>query len=149
MYSFFCRAVAASVVYSVSALAEQTVIPDPKWEVARAQFTTAIENREPVDEVVVLAPPSDEVFFFTDLRNLEGRTITHRWEYQGQLVSQKDFDVGGARWRVYSKIRIEPAQVGEWSVTVVDQSGWPLYIELFRYNSLRQTGAARTPREDQ
>ena len=124
------------------ALAEESASPDSTWRVVRAQFTTSIDNREPVDQVVVLSPPSDQVFFFSEIRNMQGRTVTHRWEFQGQVVSRVPFEVKGPRWRVYSKYRLEPDQFGEWSVTVIDQSGWPLYTELFRYqrpatNSLR------------
>lgn len=121
------------LVLSVSARAEQAVIPDPDWKVARAQFTTAISDREPVDNVVLLALPARQAYFFTDLRNLQQRTVTHRWEYEGRVVSIKPFNVGGPRWRVYSKVEIRPDQLGEWSVTVLDESGWPLYTELFHY----------------
>ena len=129
---------------STQTLAEDAVVPDPEWRVVRAQFATAIDDREPVDQVVVLSPPQAEVFFFTELRNLEGRTVTHRWEYQGQVVSRVPFEVKGPRWRVYSKYVLEPDRFGEWSVTVVDESGWPLYTELFVYepaktNSLRHS----------
>lgn len=115
--------------------AEEPLIPDPRWQVARAQFTTAVRNREPIDQVVVATPLSSEVYFFTDLRHLQGRTVTHRWEYEGRVVSIVPFKVGGPRWRVNSKKEIEPEQVGEWSVTVLDESGWPLYTELFRYEN--------------
>jgi hypothetical protein len=145
MKHYFYLRLAAVFIFSPLAVAEEAVIPDPNWKVARAQFTTAIENREPVDELVILAPPFNEVFFFTDLRHLQGRTVTHRWEFKGELISQKAFEVGGARWRVYSKVVIQPSQVGEWSVTVVDQSGWPLYTELFRYDPLQKTGTLESP----
>lgn len=126
-------AAAACLVGSAVLSAEETVIPDPQWQVARAQFTTGIENREPIDRVVVATPMIREVYFFTDLRHLGERTVMHRWKYQGTVVSQVSFKVGGPRWRVNSKVEILPEQVGEWSVTVVDESGWPLYTELFRY----------------
>ncbi|MGD2076274.1 MAG: DUF2914 domain-containing protein [Gammaproteobacteria bacterium] len=103
--------------------------------VARAQFTTAVVNREPVDQVVVISPPLEEVFFFSDVRHMEGETVHHNWRYDGELVSRVSFEVGGPRWRVYSKTRFEPGQFGTWSVTVTDGSGWPLYTELFRYES--------------
>ncbi len=127
----------AVFILSMPVLAEDKPLPDPEWRVARAQFTTAVENREPVDQIVVLSPPADEIFFFTDLRHLQGRTVTHRWEYQGQVVSQVPFEVNGPRWRVFSKASIEAGQTGEWSVTVIDESGWPLYTELFRYEPAR------------
>ncbi|MDT8386175.1 MAG: DUF2914 domain-containing protein [Thiogranum sp.] len=101
--------------------------------VARAQFTTAIVDREPVDDITVVSPPVDSVFFFTDLRHMEGRTVIHRWEYAGRVQSQKPFQVKGPRWRVYSQVVLEPEQYGDWSVTVLDESGWPLYVEIFRY----------------
>ncbi len=123
---------ACFMLYIQGAAAELPV-PDPAWAVARAQFTTGIENREPVDQLVVLSPPATVVYFFTDLRHLEGRQVQHRWSYRGKVVSMKPFEVKGERWRVYSKNVIEPDQTGEWSVTVFDESGWPLHTELFLY----------------
>lgn len=124
--------------------------------VARAAFTTRIENREPVDRVLVLNPPATEIYFFTDLRNLEGHTVTHRWEYQGRAVSNVPFVIGGNRWRVFSKKVFPPDSFGEWSVTVLDDNGWPLYVELFRYEPVAvepqrlqtgQTGGTTLPDE--
>ena len=131
---------------SMQVFAEESASPNPAWRVMRAQFTTAIDNREPFDQLVVLSPPQVEVFFFTELGNLEGRTVTHRWEYQGQVVSRVPFEVKGPRWRVNSKYILEPDQFGEWSVTVIDESGWPLYTELFRYQQAQINGL-QTPRD--
>jgi hypothetical protein len=126
-------AVVVLLLQPLPRLAEGGAIPDPDWQVARGQFTSGIRNREPVDRLVLATPLIREVYFFTDLRHLQGRTVTHRWEYQGEVVAQKRFEVGGPRWRVNSKVEIAPEQVGKWSVTVIDESGWPLYTELFRY----------------
>ena len=109
--------------------------PVPDGSVSRAQFTTAVEDREPVDRVLVLRAPVRQVYFFSELRHLEGRTVTHRWEYKGQEVSQKSFDIGGPRWRVFSSKTLQPGQYGEWSVTVLDQTGWPLYTGIFNYQA--------------
>lgn len=113
---------------------EASVNPIPEAKVARAQFTNGISNREPVDQIVILTAPANEIYFFTDIRNMEGRVAVHNWEYRGKVMSIVPFQVGGQRWRVYSKMVIEPDQAGEWSVMVVDQeTDWPLYSELFRY----------------
>jgi len=128
-------AIATLLLSSLPLRAQEPPVPDPRWEVARAQFTSGIKDREPVDRLLVASPLVHEVYFFTELRHLEGRTVTHRWKYEGKVVSQVPFKVGGPRWRVNSRKDIEPDQVGEWSVTVVDQSGWPLYTELFRYEN--------------
>jgi hypothetical protein len=147
----FSWALMAVAILSTQVLAEDATSPDPAWRVMRAQFATSIDNREPVDQVVVLSPPQAEVFFFTELGNLEGRTVTHRWEHRGQVVSRVPFEVKGPRWRVFSKYKLEPDQLGEWSVTVIDESGWPLYTELFRYEQARTNGlpppADSTPSE--
>ncbi|WP_165869066.1 DUF2914 domain-containing protein [Thiogranum longum] len=119
------------MVISAQVGAEEALVAG--GEVARASFTTRIANREPTDRVLVLNPPATEVYFFTDLRNLEGHTVTHRWEYQGRAVSNVPFVVGGNRWRVFSKKVFPPDSFGEWSVTVLDDNGLPLYVELFRY----------------
>ena len=118
------------------ALTAQDQNPDPAAadaRIARAQFTTSIVNREPVDRVLVVSPPVEELYFFTDLRHMESDTVTHSWRYGGELISKVSFEVGGPRWRVYSKVRLESYQFGDWSVTVTDGSGWPLYTELFRF----------------
>ncbi len=107
--------------------------PVVEKRVARAAFTSGIENREPVDRILVLNPPATEIYFFTDLRHLQGHTVAHRWQYQGKTVSNVPFVVEGDRWRVYSKMSLPADSYGEWLVTVVDDSGWPLYAELFRY----------------
>lgn len=113
--------------------AEETVAEKPEGRVERAQFTHAIENREPVDLVTILPNDETEIHFFTDLRQLEGRTVTHRWEYQGKVMAEVPFEVGGPRWRVYSSKTLLPSQLGKWTVVVVDQSGWPLHAEMFEY----------------
>lgn len=135
MVSSFRSCLALLLTMPSIALSEDTAVLAQGGQVARAQFTSAIENREPVDKVAVLSRPADEIFFFTELRDLQGRTVVHRWRYRGEVVSQVPFDVGGPRWRVFSKKVLEPDEIGEWSVTVVDDTGWPLYVELFRYES--------------
>jgi hypothetical protein len=110
--------------------------PVPDAFVARAQFTTAVVNREPVDQVVKLDEQATRVYFFTDLRNLQGRTVTHRWEFEGQVVSEVAFKVGGPRWRVYSVKSLNPGETGKWTVFVVDESGWPLHATIFKHGEI-------------
>ncbi len=109
--------------------------PLGKGKVSRSTFTSAIENREPVDEIVVLNDGSTEIYFFTELKFLQGRTIVHRWEYNDVLQAEVAFKVGGPRWRVYSKKTLMPHQTGNWTVVVRDQeTGWPLEARMFRFS---------------
>ncbi len=121
-------------VVSLPAFAEppdSSPIPDAR--VARAVFTSGIEAREPIDRMVVLENTATSIYFFTDLRHLQGRRVTHRWEYDGQVISEIPFDVGGPRWRVFSQKTLNPNMLGKWTVVVVDQSGWPLHASIFEY----------------
>ncbi|MEW8507685.1 MAG: DUF2914 domain-containing protein [Candidatus Thiodiazotropha sp.] len=110
---------------------QQSPVPDAN--VARAQFATEIVDREPVDQVVKLDSQTTRIFFFTDLRNLQGRTVSHRWEFEGEVVSEVEFNVGGPRWRVYSAKSLNPDEPGKWTVFVVDESGWPLHASIFEH----------------
>ena len=111
--------------------AEQT--QTGKQRVARGIFSTNIVDREPVDQVLILSNAVDQIYFFTDLRHYQGQTITHRWEYEGELVTEKSFEVGGPRWRVYSQNDLNPAMTGTWTVVVSDGRGWPIYAAIFQY----------------
>lgn len=91
--------------------------------IARSQFTTAVVDREPTDNVVMLTSNSDKVYYFTELSNLAGQRITHRWQYQGKLMAEIKFDVKSDRWRVFSSKKIRPDWTGEWSVDLIDEDG--------------------------
>ncbi len=105
----------------------------PKGRVSRAQFTTAIRDREPVDDLVVLEAPEDHIYYFSELRGLKGHHVVHRWIHDGRVLAEVGFDVKGDRWRVFSRKTLLPDQTGRWTVEVVDQSGWPLRASQFEY----------------
>jgi len=114
--------------------------------VARAQFTTNIVNREPVDKVVVLDTESTQnLFYFTELQHCQGKTLTHRWEFSGKIITETPFVVKGPRWRVYSKKYLEPDNRGKWSVVVVDEAGWPLNATIFYYGVTPDVSGSKNP----
>lgn len=91
-------------------------------EVARHQFTSAVVEREPVD-VLADAMNVNPMFYFTELRDFQGTTVTHRWLFNDSVMAEVMFNVGGPRWRVYSSKRFQPEWDGEWKVEVVDENG--------------------------
>jgi hypothetical protein len=102
-------------------------------EVALARFTTAVENREPVDAVAFLGSESTQILFYTDLRGLAGETVTHRWEYGGDVMAEVPFEVGSNRFRVWSSKRLKSEWKGEWTVFVVKGDGEVIATESFTY----------------
>lgn len=106
----------------------------PRGSVARTAFTSAIVDREPVDNLVRVPNSVDRIYFFSDLRKLEGEIVTHRWEYEGKVMAEVKFRVGsGPRWRVYSSKNLLPEWTGKWTVVVLDETGWPLKASMFEY----------------
>ena len=47
------------------------------------------------------------------------------------MISSVSFDVGGPRWRVYSKKLLDAKTIGQWTVVVTDENGWPLAVRKF------------------
>jgi hypothetical protein len=111
--------------------------------VARAQFTSAVQDREPVDKLSSLPNDQNRVFFFSEIKDAANQKITHRWEHNGKVVSEIGFDIGGNRWRVFSNKTLDPSQTGEWKVSVVDEAGSTLGASTFTYET------AKTPAPSQ
>jgi hypothetical protein len=112
----------------------------PQGQVSRAMFTTKIEDREPVDQVLILENKYKQVYFFTDLRHFEGQDVTHLWEYNGHVVSKKVFSVRGPRWRVYSTVKLGADMLGRWTVVVTDNDGCPIKAAVFQYVASNPNG---------
>jgi hypothetical protein len=92
-------------------------------EVSRSMFTSAIQDREPVDKITQVDSNMPRVYFFTELLDMEGQQVTHRWIYDGQVMGEVAFQVGGPRWRVHSSKNLMPDWTGTWEVQVVDGAG--------------------------
>jgi hypothetical protein len=101
--------------------------------VERSVITTNMIDREPQDEVRELTNDHTQVFYFSDLRNLAGETVTHRWEFDGSVIAEIPFAVGGPRWRVHSSKNLLPEWVGEWTVSIIDSGGQMLATDTFVY----------------
>lgn len=112
--------------------------------VSRSSFTTAIQDREPVDQVGQLTNDNAIVYFFTEISGLEGQTITHKWEHGGEVKAEVSFDVGGNRWRVWSSKNLQPNWLGDWTVSVVDAGGNVLSQENFTYVAAGEEASAST-----
>ncbi len=122
------------ILFLVTAKQSFAAACDKKDEskILRAVFTTRLDNREPVDRVLILDNKVREVFFFTDLSQLQGHTITHRWEYEGRVVQTRSYQIKGQRWRAASQKELDPGMVGRWSVVVTDENDCPLKAVVFQ-----------------
>ncbi|WP_320826727.1 DUF2914 domain-containing protein [Reinekea sp.] len=91
-------------------------------EIRRHQFTSAVVDREPTD-VLNVAENLDTLYYFTELIDFQGTSVTHRWLFNDNVMAEVSFAVGGPRWRVYSSKVLQPEWDGQWQVEVVDDVG--------------------------
>lgn len=120
------------LVTAVPVLA-QGAAANGQWEVARAIVTSGISEREPVDEASQMTGESAQVYFFTELRGMQGQRVVHRWVHNDTVMAEVGFDVNGPRWRVWSSKNMMPEWAGNWLVSVVDGNGEVLVSREFSY----------------
>ena len=109
---------------------------DPSSEyVTRGMFTNAVVEREPTDQIDTLTTETNAICFFTEISGMEGKTVTHRWIFNGETRAEVTFEISGPRWRVYSSKKLTPKWVGTWTVEVVDGEGNSLQKDSFVYKA--------------
>ena len=97
------------LVLTTSALANW-----PHENISQAVFSSSIIDREPVEIITEADDSLGKIYFFTNIRNRVGDTITHRWIYTptgtnvDKVKAEISFKVKGARWRVWSSKNIWP-----------------------------------------
>jgi hypothetical protein len=91
-------------------------------QVERSQLTSAIEEREPVDDlgdnVTTEEGTVRKLYFFTHIKDMANREIIHRWVYQGEEKTGIVLNIGSDDWRTYSSKNIPWQWQGEWEVQV-------------------------------
>ncbi len=105
-------------------------------QVVRGQLTNRIINNEPAD--LISSPILVEkdivriLYYFTELKNMSGKTIYHNWIYQGKSVFVKNFNINGNRWRVTTQKKLNNTLLGDWKVTLTDSKGHLLHEIKFK-----------------
>lgn len=94
-----------------------------RGSVVRSAFTREIDEREPMENLQNLTNENTQVKFFTELRDMSGQTAIHRWQYEGKVVAEIEFNVKGPRWRVWSSKSFVPQWTGDWKVSVINGAG--------------------------
>ncbi len=106
-----------------------------RGSVVRSVFTTAVDEREPTDNIKELSTLSDKVIYYTELRDMSGQTAKHRWEFNGEVMAEVEFNVGGSRWRVWSSKSFVPGWTGEWKVSVLNGANEVISEDVLSYTS--------------
>jgi hypothetical protein len=139
---------AATTMEQETQMAPATSVANPAVEdqsgfsrgsVVRSAFTTAIENREPVNNLKQVPNDIGRVYYYTELRDMSGQTAIHRWEYNGEVKAEVKFDVRGPRWRVWSSKSFVPGWTGDWKVSVLNGAGEVIAEDMFQYTVADET----------
>ena len=112
-----------------------TVLSDewPHENISNAVFALDVEDRVPINIVEESDNSLGKIYFFTNIRNLSGERITHRWIYQGRVMADVSFNINGPRWRVWSSKNLWHTWIGEWRGVVLTTDGSMLYEKVFNY----------------
>ena len=105
----------------------------PHENISNALFALDVEDRVPIHIVEEADNSLGKIYFFTNIRNLSGERITHRWIYQGRVMAEISFNINGPRWRVWSSKNLWHTWIGEWRVKVLTTDGSVLYEKVFNY----------------
>ena len=94
----------------------------------RALLVTDVHEREPVgeniDSIQVDNRSVTRLFYFTEVKGMEGQSITYRWLYGDKPVFSKTIPVtGNYSWRSYTSKLIPYSMLGNWRVEVLDSHG--------------------------
>lgn len=93
-------------------------------EVADAVITTAVIDREPVDEVEAFPIQNGKLFCFTRITGAAEQTfVYHLWYHGETLMSRVELPVKSPDWRTWSVKSFLEDQPGEWHVDILDVSG--------------------------
>jgi nucleoid-associated protein YgaU len=104
----------------------------PAGSVERSALTSLVFDREPQDALEEVASDRGRIFYFTEILDMPGETVLHRWEHDGAVMAEVPFEVGSTRWRTYSSKDLDPSWLGRWSVSTLDASGRVLDTREFR-----------------
>lgn len=103
--------------------------------VVRSAFTSSVENHEPTDSLETVSSEQNQLYFFTELRDMSGQTAKHRWEYGGKVMAEVEFNVKGPRWRIWSSKSFVPGWTGDWKVSVINGAGDVISEKNFTYET--------------
>ena len=105
----------------------------PHENISNAVFALNVEDRVPINIVEEADNSLGKIYFFTNIRNLDGERITHRWIYIDKIMADVSFDINGPRWRVWSSKNLWYTWIGKWKVQVLRMDGSLLYEKIFNY----------------
>jgi len=93
----------------------------------RVQLAKGISDKEPYGEIISPVIVDDDkatgVFYFTELRGMQGETVYHEWLRNGKVVYSKPIRILGKRWRAATRKLMNRSFTGNWTVRLKAGNG--------------------------
>jgi hypothetical protein len=103
--------------------------------VRRALLVTAITDKEPRGEIAqtlrIRKATSLTLYYFTELRGMNGKTVYHEWLQDGVSVTKQALPVAADRWRISTQHTFDDQAAGNWAVKLIDEKGKVLHTKNF------------------
>lgn len=117
-------------VADASAEREALSIALPKG-LTRAVITSSIWKKEPIDTLIspvkINRDQARSIFYFTELKDMKGKTVFHVWKYNGKVKFRKKIRILGNRWRASTSKLMNDTSIGNWAVQLTNAEGEILY----------------------
>ena len=102
-------------------------------QITNATFTTALVGGQPTDYVQNIANSVREVYYYSEVAGLKGKTITHRWQREGEVKAEIKIRIDTDPAQAVSKLKLRPEWTGAWTVQTLDGSGKVIAENSFAY----------------
>lgn len=104
--------------------------------VSRTSLTYKIINKEPTDEIVRTVKVSQKnptwVYYFTELKGMNGNKVYHEWLKNGVIISRQKLAISGDIWRTSSRKLLSDSESGKWTVRLIDENSRLLDEKSFK-----------------
>lgn len=103
--------------------------------VLRAAVVSEFVNEQPADRIKnnlkVSKNQPVELFYFSEVKHLNNKNVSHAWFKNGQLVHKKHWDVKQPLAKLISSYRFSVKDAGQWQVVLEDKKGKHLSETVF------------------
>jgi len=109
--------VSLCALFPVSVLAEN-------MEVSTSAVCQNVVNREVVSEASSFSASVGKLYCFSKIANIQSHTeVIHAWYFGDTQRARVTLNVNPPAWRTYSSKVIQPHEIGNWRVEILDPSG--------------------------
>lgn len=93
------------------------------------------EPGKPVKPLVTIKPnQAMDLFYFSEIKHMKGRTLFHNWSKDGKTVHKQAFQILTDKFKLISSKKFTNKERGEWSVMLTDDKNKKLSAAYFSIN---------------